>query len=74
MLHVLRYREGIVAGGGTAYIRAQASIDKLKGENDDETTGIAIVRRAIEEPLRTIAENAGVRGLGDRAEGERKQR
>lgn len=63
-LHATRaaVQEGIVAGGGTAYIRAQSSIDKLKGANDDETTGIAIVRRAIEEPLRQIAENAGVEG------------
>ena len=63
-LHATRaaVQEGIVAGGGTAYIRAQASIDKLKGDNDDETTGIAIVRRAIEEPLRQISENAGVEG------------
>lgn len=63
-LHATRaaVQEGIVAGGGTAYIRAQASIDKLKGDNDDENTGIAIVRRAIEEPLRQISENAGVEG------------
>jgi chaperonin GroEL len=63
-LHATRaaVQEGIVAGGGTAFIRAQASIDKLKGDNDDETTGIAIVRRAIEEPLRQISENAGVEG------------
>ena len=63
-LHATRaaVQEGIVAGGGTAYIRAQASIDKLKGANDDETTGIAIIRRAIEEPLRQISENAGVEG------------
>ncbi|MCW3127341.1 MAG: chaperonin GroL [Bacteroidetes bacterium] len=63
-LHATRaaVQEGIVAGGGTAYIRAQSSIDKLKGENDDETTGIAIIRRAIEEPLRQISENAGVEG------------
>ena len=63
-LHATRaaVQEGIVAGGCTAYIRAQASIDKLKGDNDDETTGIAIVRRAIEEPLRQISENAGVEG------------
>ncbi len=63
-LHATRaaVQEGIVAGGGTAFIRAQAAVDKLKGENDDETTGIAIVRRAIEEPLRTIAENAGQEG------------
>ncbi len=63
-LHATRaaVQEGIVAGGGTAFIRAQAAVDKLKGDNDDETTGIAIVRRAIEEPLRTIAENAGQEG------------
>ena len=63
-LHATRaaVQEGIVAGGGTAYIRAQSAIDKLKGDNDDETTGIAIVRRAIEEPLRQISENAGVEG------------
>ena len=46
--------EGIVAGGGVAYIRAIESLDGLKGENDDETTGIAIIKRAIEEPLRQI--------------------
>ena len=54
--------EGIVAGGGVAYIRAQAALDNLKGETDDETTGIEIVKRAIEEPLRQIAFNAGVEG------------
>ncbi len=54
--------EGIVAGGGVAYIRAQAALDTLKGETDDETTGIEIVKRAIEEPLRQIAFNAGVEG------------
>ena len=54
--------EGIVAGGGVAYIRAQATLDNLKGETDDETTGIEIVKRAIEEPLRQIAFNAGVEG------------
>ena len=54
--------EGIVAGGGVAYIRAIAALDNLKGENDDENTGIQIVKRAIEEPLRQIAENAGVDG------------
>ena len=51
--------EGIVAGGGVAYIRAIESLDGLKGENDDETTGIAIIKRAIEEPLRQIVNNAG---------------
>lgn len=54
--------EGIVAGGGVAYIRAQAALDKLKGDTDDETTGIEIIKRAIEEPLRQIAFNAGVEG------------
>ena len=54
--------EGIVPGGGVAYIRAIASLEKLKGENEDETTGIEIIKRAIEEPLRQIAANAGVEG------------
>jgi len=63
-LHATRaaIQEGIVPGGGAAFIRAQAVLDTLKGLNDDENTGIAIVRRAIEEPLRQIAENAGVEG------------
>ena len=54
--------EGIVPGGGVAYIRALAALENLKGDNDDEQTGIAIVQRAIEEPLRQIARNAGVEG------------
>ena len=54
--------EGIVAGGGVAYIRAQAALENLKGETEDETTGIEIIKRAIEEPLRQIAYNAGVEG------------
>lgn len=54
--------EGTVPGGGTAYIRAMATLIDMKGENEDETTGIEIVRRAIEEPLRQIAANAGVEG------------
>lgn len=54
--------EGIVPGGGTAYIRCLSALDDLKGANDDENTGIAIIRRAIEEPLRQIVENAGVEG------------
>ena len=54
--------EGIVPGGGVAYIRASQAISTLKGDNDDETTGIHIVARAIEEPLRQIAANAGVEG------------
>ena len=54
--------EGIIAGGGVAYIRAIESLKGLKGANEDEQTGINIVARAIEEPLRTIVENAGVEG------------
>ncbi len=54
--------EGIIPGGGVAYIRAADVLEILKGENDDETTGIAIVRRAIEEPLRQIVANAGGEG------------
>ena len=54
--------EGIVPGGGVAYIRCVAQLEGLKGDNDDETTGIMIVKRAIEEPLRQIVANAGVEG------------
>ncbi|MDE5799455.1 MAG: chaperonin GroEL [Paramuribaculum sp.] len=54
--------EGIVPGGGVAYIRCVEKLESLKGDNDDETTGILIVRRAIEEPLRQIVANAGVEG------------
>ena len=54
--------EGIVPGGGVAYIRAQEALEGLKGENEDEQTGIEIVRRAIEEPLRQIVHNAGKEG------------
>ncbi len=54
--------EGIVAGGGVAYVRAQAVLEGLKGENEDEQTGIEIIRRAIEEPLRQIVANAGKEG------------
>ena len=54
--------EGIVPGGGVMYIRAQAALESLKGENEDEQTGIEIVRRAIEEPLRQIVANAGEEG------------
>tara|TARA_Y100000782_G_C10187370_1_gene267582 strand:+ start:1681 stop:3324 length:1644 start_codon:yes stop_codon:yes gene_type:complete len=54
--------EGIVPGGGVALIRAAKGLDTLTGENDDETTGIAIVRRAVEEPLRQIILNAGGEG------------
>ncbi len=54
--------EGIVPGGGVAYIRAIGSLEGLKGENEDQTTGIQIVKRAIEEPLRQIVSNAGGEG------------
>ena len=54
--------EGIVTGGGVAYIRAQKTLEGMKGDNADETTGIAIIRRAIEEPLRQICRNAGIEG------------
>ncbi|MBR1434304.1 MAG: chaperonin GroEL [Bacteroidales bacterium] len=54
--------EGYLPGGGVAYIRAAEALKNLPGENEDETTGIRIVARAIEEPLRQIAENAGVEG------------
>ena len=54
--------EGYLPGGGVAYIRAAESLKGLKGDNDDQTTGIHIVAKAIEEPLRMIAENAGVDG------------
>jgi len=63
-LHATRaaVEEGIVPGGGVAFIRAVESLDKFKGANEDETTGAAIVRRALEEPLRQIVENAGIEG------------
>ncbi|WP_316735525.1 chaperonin GroEL [Pedobacter aquatilis] len=63
-LHATRaaVEEGIVAGGGVAFIRAVASLADLKGVNEDENTGIQIIRRAIEEPLRQICENAGIEG------------
>ena len=54
--------EGIVTGGGVAYIRAQQALENFTGDNADETTGVGIVRRAIEEPLRQICRNAGVEG------------
>ena len=54
--------EGIVPGGGVAYIRATAALEGMKGENEDQTTGIQIVKRAIEEPLRQIVANAGGEG------------
>jgi chaperonin GroEL len=63
-LHATRaaVEEGIVAGGGVAYIRAIESLNKLKGANEDETTGIQIVKRAVEEPLRQIVINSGIEG------------
>ncbi len=63
-LHATRaaVEEGIVSGGGVALVRAIAVLANFKGENEDETTGIDIVRRSLEAPLRTIAENAGVEG------------
>src|SRR5690606_36973375 len=54
--------EGIVAGGGVALIRTIPAIEKVKGENEDENTGIAIIKRAVEEPLRQIVTNAGTEG------------
>ncbi|VBB43069.1 chaperone Hsp60, peptide-dependent ATPase, heat shock protein [uncultured Paludibacter sp.] len=63
-LHATRaaIEEGIVPGGGVAYIRSINTLDKMKGDNEDETTGIEIVKRAIEEPLRQIVANAGKEG------------
>ena len=60
-LHATRaaVEEGIIAGGGVALIRAIGSLDKLKGENEDQMTGINIIRQAVESPLRTIVANAG---------------
>jgi chaperonin GroEL len=54
--------EGIIPGGGVAYIRAIKAIEKLTGDNEDQNTGIAIIRRALEEPTRQIVENAGLEG------------
>jgi chaperonin GroEL len=63
-LHATRaaVEEGIVPGGGIAYIRAISALDSLKGLNADEQTGISIIKRALEEPLRQIVENAGIEG------------
>ncbi len=63
-LHATRaaVEEGIVAGGGVSFIRAIDSIEKMKGSNEDEATGISIVRRALEEPLRQISANCGIEG------------
>jgi chaperonin GroEL len=63
-LHATRaaVEEGIVPGGGVAYIRSVSSLEGLQGDNADETTGVAIVRRAVEEPLRQIVANSGIEG------------
>ncbi|HYC39376.1 MAG TPA: chaperonin GroEL [Chitinophagaceae bacterium] len=63
-LHATRaaVEEGIVPGGGVAFIRALEALEDLKGSNEDETTGVAIVKRALEEPLRQIVANAGIEG------------
>ncbi len=63
-LHATRaaVQEGVVAGGGIAFIRAIDDLDKVKVENEDQETGVAIVRKALEAPLRTIVENAGLEG------------
>jgi chaperonin GroEL len=63
-LHATRaaVEEGIVPGGGVAFIRAIESLSKLQGANEDETTGVSIVKRALEEPLRQIVANAGIEG------------
>ena len=63
-LHATRaaVEEGIIPGGGVSYIRAIAALEKFKGDNDDENTGIAIIKRALEEPLRQIVSNSGIEG------------
>ena len=63
-LHATRaaVQEGVVAGGGVALIRSIAALDKVKTENEDQETGVNIVRKALESPLRTIVENAGLEG------------
>jgi chaperonin GroEL len=63
-LHATRaaVEEGIVPGGGVAYLRAVDALNKLKVDNEDEATGVNIVKRALEEPLRQIVENAGIEG------------
>jgi len=63
-LHATRaaIEEGIIPGGGVGYIRAIGELDAVTGENEDQDTGVAIVKRALEEPLRQIVENAGLEG------------
>ncbi len=74
-LHATRaaVEEGVVPGGGVALVRAKASVEGLKGDNDDQNVGIGIARRAMEEPLRQIVGNAGEEGsvvLNQVADGE----
>jgi chaperonin GroEL len=63
-LHATRaaVEEGIIPGGGVAYLRAIPALNNLVGDNEDENTGIAIIKRALEEPLRQIVENCGLEG------------
>ncbi len=63
-LHATRaaVEEGIVAGGGVALVRAISVLDKVEGENIDQTTGIKIIKKALEEPLKQIVNNAGLEG------------
>jgi chaperonin GroEL len=63
-LHATRaaVEEGIVAGGGVSFVRAISILDKLVGENEDQTTGIKIIQKSLEEPLRQIVNNAGIDG------------
>ena len=63
-LHATRaaVEEGIVAGGGVAYIRAIAALDKLEVANEDEKIGVEIIKKSLEAPIRTIVENAGIEG------------
>jgi len=63
-LHATRaaVQEGVVVGGGVALVRASSALDSIKGENEDQDTGVNIIRIAIEAPLRTIVENAGGEG------------
>jgi chaperonin GroEL len=63
-LHATRaaIEEGIIPGGGVAYLRAIPALNKLVGDNEDENTGIAIIKRALEEPLRQIVQNCGLEG------------
>ena len=75
-LHATRaaVEEGIVAGGGVALVRAKPVLSNIETENSDEETGLQIVARAIEAPLRTIVENAGRRRLCGSCQSNRRQR